>query len=131
MQIGRRFRSTLMRNSASEERPMHAFTQDLRFAFRQLRKSPGLTLTIVLALALGIGATTAVFSLAEGILLRPLPFRDPERLVLLGDHLGNSPNLPTTAPEVRTYERATTAFSPWGRGWRRRWSSRAARCPKR
>jgi len=93
---------------------MYAFTQDLRFAFRQLRKSPGFTMTVVLALTLGIGATTAVFSLAEGILLRPLPFRDPERLVLLGDHLGNSPNLPTTAPEVRTYERATTAFSSMG-----------------
>ncbi|HTV66392.1 MAG TPA: ABC transporter permease [Bryocella sp.] len=93
---------------------MHAFAQDLRLVVRQLFKAPGFTFLVVLALALGIGATTAVFSLAEGILLRPLPFRDPDRLVLLGDHLGNSPNLPVTAREVRTYATATTAFSSTG-----------------
>lgn len=93
---------------------MSAVTQDLRFAFRQLWKAPGLTLTIVLTLALGIGATTAIFSLVEGILLRPLPFRDGERLVLLGDHLGGGPNLPVTAREIATYSDATTAFSSLG-----------------
>ena len=67
---------------------MQALLQDLHFAFRQLRKTPGFTLTVILTLALGIGATTAIFSLVEGILLRPLPFSDPERLVLVGDHLG-------------------------------------------
>ena len=56
---------------------MYAVVQDLRFAFRQVRKSPGFTLTVVVTLALGIGATTAVFSLIEGILLRPLPFAIP------------------------------------------------------
>ena len=56
---------------------MHALAQDLRFAFRQLRKAPGFSLTVVLTLALGIGATTAIFSLVEGILLRPLSFSDP------------------------------------------------------
>ncbi|HXX28606.1 MAG TPA: ABC transporter permease [Terriglobales bacterium] len=92
---------------------MHV-TKDLRFAFRQLRKTPGLTLTIILTLALGIGATTAIFSLIEGILLRPLPFRDPDRLVLLGDHLGSSPNTPVTAREIGTYSNATSAFSSLG-----------------
>ncbi len=63
---------------------MYGFVQDLRFAFRQLRKAPGFALTVILTLALGIGATTAIFSLVEGILLRPLPFSDPDRLVSAG-----------------------------------------------
>ncbi|HLW85527.1 MAG TPA: hypothetical protein VKR60_09960 [Candidatus Sulfotelmatobacter sp.] len=93
---------------------MYAWAQDLRFALRQLRKTPGFTLTVVLTLALGIGATTAIFSLVEGILLRPLPFSDPDRLVLVGDHLGNGPNLPVTAREIGTYSNATGAFSSLG-----------------
>ena len=71
---------------------MYALAQNFRFAFRRLRQAPGFALTAILVLALGIGATTAIFSLVEGILLRPLPFSHPDRLVLLGDHLRGSPN---------------------------------------
>jgi predicted permease len=93
---------------------MYALGQHLRFAFRQLRKAPAFTLTVVLTLALGVGATTATFSLVEGILLRPLPFSDPDHLVLVGDHLGGGASTPITALEIGTYSNATNAFSSLG-----------------
>jgi len=93
---------------------MNGLGLNLRFAFRQLRKSPGFALTAIFTLALGIGATTAIFSLVEGVLLRPLPFHDPDRLVLLGDNLRNGPNTPVTAREIATYSEATNAFSSMG-----------------
>lgn len=93
---------------------MRRVLRDLRFALRQLRKSTGFTLTVVVTLALGIGATTAVFSLIEGILLRPFPFPASDELVILGDHIGTGLNTPVTARDISEYSRATSAFSAMG-----------------
>jgi putative ABC transport system permease protein len=63
-----------------------AFWQDVRYAGRSLRKAPGFTVVAAIVLALGIGANSAVFSLADAALLRPLPFDDPDRLTMLWEH---------------------------------------------
>lgn len=98
--------------------------QDTRYTLRQLRKSPGFTVTAILMLALGIGATTAIFSIVEGVLLRPLPFPDPDRLVILGDvlegsHCASCTQSSVTAPDIRNYMRDTESFSHLG-GYRQR-----------
>jgi putative ABC transport system permease protein len=93
---------------------MFGLANDLRLTFRRCRKNPGFTLAIVATLALGIGATTAIFSLVEGVLLRPLPFKNPEQLVLLGEHLGGRPGMSVRARDIATYKTSTQAFSSLG-----------------
>ncbi len=94
--------------------------RDLRLAVRQLLKSPGFTFTAILMLTLGIGATTAIFSVVEGVLLRPLPFPHPQRLVVLSDILeganfGNGNNeAGVTAPDIVAYSQYTHSFASLG-----------------
>src|ERR1700722_11946300 len=102
-----------------EPTPMLFLWHEVRVAIRYLLKSPGFTVTAVLMLALGIGATTAIFSIVEGVLLRPLPFPEPERLVQLSDILqgadiGGNGEAGVTGPDIQKYTRDTRSFESLG-----------------
>ncbi|MDP9099786.1 MAG: ABC transporter permease [Verrucomicrobiota bacterium] len=82
---------------------------DFRFALRQLRKSPGFTVIAVLTLALGIGANTAIFSVVNAVLLRPLPYPQPERLVYLNEVSGGT-NTSIALPDYVDWRKDSTSF---------------------
>src|SRR6516165_4500620 len=95
---------------------MGPLLQDLRFAWRLLLRSPGFTAIAVACLALGMGATTAVFTVVDAVLLRPLPYKEPNRLVRFYSEFPTFPNgglhrFPLSPPEflemregLRSYE---------------------------
>src|SRR5678810_551834 len=82
---------------------------DLRFAFRQLRKSPGFTVIAVLTLALGIGANSAIFSVVNHVLLRPLPYPQPERLVYLNEVI-NGTDTSIALPDYVDWRKESKSF---------------------
>jgi putative ABC transport system permease protein len=94
---------------------MFRLFQDARYAMRLWCKSPGFTLTAVLTLAIGIGGVTAVFSVVEAVMLRPLPFKDSASLISLHENVeGDSHQLRMGAPDVLIFQRETRAFSGVG-----------------
>ncbi|MEP6821540.1 MAG: ABC transporter permease, partial [Chthoniobacterales bacterium] len=84
---------------------------DLRFAFRQLWKSSGFTAVAVLTLALGIGACTAIFSLVDTVLLRPLPYPEPERVVLVQQEFKGSQAIPFSWPNFEDVAHDNHSFA--------------------
>ena len=92
---------------------------DMRIAIRHLLKSPGFTATALLMLAFGTGATIAIFSIVDCVILRPLPFPQPERLVQLSDvlqgaNVGGNGEAGVTVPDIRNYTRDTHSFESLG-----------------
>jgi macrolide transport system ATP-binding/permease protein len=85
--------------------------QDLRFAFRQLRRSPGFTATATLMLALGIGASVAMFAFVDAVLLKPLPYRDPSRLASVTETVKLFGRANLSYPDYLDWKRMNTAFS--------------------
>ena len=90
--------------------------QDIRFALRMLRKSPGFTAVAILTLALGIGANTAIFSIVDAVLLRPLPFKNPSRLVMLWEGIPEIgfPKITASAPDIVFFESQQKSFDSIG-----------------
>jgi predicted permease len=92
-----------------------AVLNDARYGLRQLRKSPGFAVTAILTLAMGIGGMTAVFSVIEAILFRPLPFKDSGHLISLHEWIREDPHdFNVTAPDILIFQRESKAFSGVG-----------------
>ena len=89
---------------------------NFKSALRQLRNAPGFTAVAVLTLALGIGANTAIFSVINGVLLRPLPFEEPERLMRLYERSDNFPKASWAAGQFFSMHQDNASFEAVG-GW--------------
>src|SRR5262249_46599037 len=85
--------------------------QDLRYGVRTLMKAPNYTLIAVMTLALGIGANTVIFSVVNGVLLRPLPFEDPERLIKIWETFPPGGQGMASVPDLKDWREQNTVFT--------------------
>ena len=92
---------------------MNSLLKDVLYGFRTLRKTAGVTTIAVLTIGLGIAACSTIFSVVNGVLLRPLPYDEPERLALIWSELRarNVPDFPFPIPDVRDFKNETQAFA--------------------
>ena len=93
---------------------MSGLIQDLRYALRQLRKNPGFTAVAVVTLALGIGANTAIFSVVEGVVLAPLRYFEPDRLVMVWENNPRFPRVWDSYPNFQDWQRSARLISADG-----------------
>ncbi len=92
------------------ETAFHSFWQDVRYGLRMLAKTPGFTAVAVLTLALGIGANTAIFSVVEGVVLASLPYRQPDRLVIVAESNERFPEDAISYPNFLDWQRSAHSF---------------------
>jgi len=90
---------------------LNTLAHDLRFSLRTLTRNPGFTCVAVLTIALGIGANSAMFSVVQGIILAPLPFPEPDRLVFLWQNRSGVPQLEASYPNFKDWERTSRSFN--------------------
>ena len=90
---------------------MENLLQDVRYALRQLRKSPGFAITAILILTIGIGASTAIFGFVDAALIRPLPYADPSRLVDVTESAAMFPRANLSYPDYLDWSRLNQVFT--------------------
>jgi predicted permease len=105
--------ATRLRESSHEQVSFRSETvmQDLRFAFRQLRKNPGFAFTSILILALGIGASVAIFAFVDAALIKPLPYKEPTRLAQLFESIPLGPRFHLSYPDYLDWKRMQKSFT--------------------
>ncbi len=104
---------------AGPRSPMHDLVQEIRFAVRSLRRTPAFTIAAILTLALGIGANTAIFSVVDGVLLRPAPFDDIDRLMMVWetDRASGTTREPASIPDFADFQTRSRSFSQLAAMW--------------